>query len=201
MGNAMSENFKTYTNEHYYAPDGKFKMEVAREAYFEMMRYFQYPIPERFYTDDFWVKDFNIGNFVESGLAGIFWISSEEYNISGHEMFLLPNQSVPEHWHVGTEITGPKLEAWHVRNGEIYTYSEGVASADVENTIPSSHKECTVAKKVQRVKPGEVAILSGAGERHWMRAGAEGAIVTEYATHHDHEGLRFSHPDGKFFLD
>ena len=26
-----------------------------------------------------------------------------------------------------------------------------------------------------------------------------GAIVTEYASHHDHDGLRFSHPDGKFF--
>ena len=29
--------------------------------------------------------------------------------------------------------------------------------------------------------------------------GNEGAIVTEYATHHDHDGLRFSHPNGKFF--
>ena len=197
----MSEKFKTYTNEHYYTADGKFKMEVAREAYYEMMQYFHYPIPERFNTDDFWVKDFNIGNFAESGLAGIFWISNVEYNISGHEMFLLPNQSIPEHWHVGTEATGAKLEAWHVRNGEIYTYSEGPASAGVEERIPSSHRECTVAKKEQRVKPGEVATLSSAAEKHWMRAGAEGAIVTEYATHHDHDGLRFSHPDGKFFLD
>lgn len=197
----MSENFKTYPNEHFYTADGKFKMDVAREAYFEMMRYFHYPIPERFNTDDFWVKDFNIGNFKESGLAGIFWISDEAYNISGHEMFLLPNQAVPEHWHVGTAATGPKLEAWHVRCGEIYTYSEGPVSAGVDEKVPSSHQECTIAKNEQRVLPGEVSVLSGAGQRHWMRAGDEGAIVTEYATHHDHEGLRFSHPNGKFFLD
>jgi D-lyxose ketol-isomerase len=49
------------------------------------------------------------------------------------------------------------------------------------------------------VKPGEVGTLANPTERHWMRAGPEGAIVTEYASHHDHDGLRFSHPNGKFF--
>ena len=44
-----------------------------------------------------------------------------------------------------------------------------------------------------------VGTLASPSERHWMRAGPEGAIVTEYASHHDHDGLRFSHPDGKFF--
>jgi D-lyxose ketol-isomerase len=197
----MSQNFKTRTNQDYYTADGKFKMELAREAFYEMMRYFSYPIPDRLRGEDFWVKDFNIGRFSESGMAGIFWVSDEKYNISGHEIFLLPNQCIPEHYHVGTEATGPKLEAWHVRHGSIYTYAEGDPTPGVEARIPSTHKDCTLAKKEKRVLPGEIDILSNPNERHWMRARDEGAIVTEYATHHDHDGLRFSHPDGRFFLE
>jgi len=134
-----------------------------------------------------------------SAPAGIFWISSPEYNISGHEMFLLPNQCVPEHYHVATENTAPKLEAWHVRHGWVYIYSEGERTPGVEERIPSSHQDCTLAKNEVIAQPGEVVSLSNPTERHWMRAGPEGAIVTEYATHHDHDGLRFSHPNGKFF--
>ncbi|NDR56342.1 hypothetical protein [Aliiruegeria sabulilitoris] len=197
----MTRELKVYPNEHYYTEDGKFKMELAQEAYFDLMRYYDYAIPDRFQTEDFWVKDFNIGDFAFSGLAGIFWFSDPDYNLSGHEMFLLPNQAIPEHWHVGTEVTGPKLEAWHVRHGEIFTYAEGEPTEGADADIPPSHRGCTHALKRTRVGVGEVARLSAPAERHWMRAGPNGAIVTEYATHHDHNGLRFSHPDGKFFLD
>ena len=51
-----------------------------------------------------------------------------------------------------------------------------------------------VARTEKLLKPGEVAGLSKADEKHWMRSGPEGAIVTEYATYHDGKGLRFSHP-------
>jgi D-lyxose ketol-isomerase len=191
--------FKTYTNAAFYGPDGKFDTEAAKKAYYEMMEFYHYPIPERLRGGDFWAKDFNIGKFTESGMAGIFWITSPEYNISGHEMFLLPNQSVPEHYHVATLQTPAKLEAWHVRHGWVYVYSEGEPTSGVEERIPSSHRDCTRAKHESIVRPGEVALLANPTERHWMRAGPDGAIVTEYATHHDHDGLRFSHPRGKFF--
>ncbi|MDV7145398.1 hypothetical protein R3X27_22155 [Tropicimonas sp. TH_r6] len=148
----MTRELKVYPNAHYYTEDGTFKMELAREAYFDLMRYHDYAIPDRFQTEDFWVKDLNTGDFAFSGLAGIFWFSDPDYNLSGHEMFLLPNQAIPEHWHVGTDVTGPKFEAWHVRQGDIFTCLVGV---------------------------GEIARLSAPAEQHWMRAGPKGAIVTE----------------------
>jgi len=33
---------------------------------------------------------------------------------------------------------------------------------------------------------------------HWMYAGDEGAIVTEYATYHDGSALKFSNPNVSF---
>jgi len=193
--------FKTYKNEDFYTPDGKFNVKAAKQAYFEMMEFYHYPIPAKLQGEDFWAKDFNLGLFMESGMAGIFWITDPKYNISGHEMFLLPNQSVPEHYHVATKDSAPKLEAWHVRHGWVYIYSKGEPTPGVEARIPSTHRDCTFARHEIIVRPGEVARLSNPTERHWMRGGSDGAIVTEYATHHDHDGLRFSHPKGKFFTD
>ena len=64
--------YKSYKNGDFYTPDGKFITENAKNAYYEMMEFFNYPISERLRGEDFWAKDFNIGKFTESGLAGIF---------------------------------------------------------------------------------------------------------------------------------
>ena len=93
-----------------------------------------------------------------------------------------------------TADAGPKMEGWHVRHGWVYVYGEGTPTPGGEERIPSSHKECAVARTEKKLLPGDVASLTGAEQWHWMRAGDEGAIVTEYATYHDGNGLRFSHP-------
>jgi hypothetical protein len=46
--------------------------------------------------------------------------------------------------------------------------------------------------------PGDVAKLEVAESMHWMKGGPEGAIVTEYATYHDGDGLKFSNPNVAF---
>ena len=110
---------------------------------------------------------------------------------------LKEKQSIPEHRHLNTEGAGTKLEGWHVRHGSILTYGEDEnAKGDPAKILPS-HKDCLVAKTAVKVMPGEVAMLNGPEEWHWMKAGPQGAIVTEYGTPHDGEGIRFTHPDAK----
>jgi hypothetical protein len=188
---------KELRNEDFYK-DGKFDVAAAKEAYYDMMRRFGYPIYDRLRTDEFWTLDFGLGKFLEVGMAGIFWVNNKEHGYFGHEIYLLPGQMIPEHAHVKTDDAAPKLEAWQPRHGSISIYGEGTATPGVEERIPPSHKECAVARVEKILKPGEVAGLSKAGEKHWMRAGPEGAIVTEYATYHDGKGLRFSHPKVAF---
>ena len=185
---------KAYPNSHFYAADGKFDAAVAKEAYYEMMRHYSYPIVERLRGEEFWTLDFGIGIFTEVGMAGIFWINHLEHKYFGHEIYLLPGQMIPEHRHVKTELAGPKLEGWHVRHGWVYTYGEGDPTPGVDERISPSHKECSVARTETKLMPGETASLAGPEQWHYMRAGPEGAIVSEYATYHDGDGLRFSHP-------
>ena len=187
---------RKYKNEDFYK-DGKFNAEAAKQAYYEMMASFNYPIPDRLRGPDFWTLDFGLGKFTEVGMAGMFWVNNKKDNYFGHEIYLLPGQMIPEHKHVKTADAGPKMEAWHVRHGWINIYGEGEATPGVEERIPPSHKECCKARKEQKLMPGEVGMLAGPEQWHWMKAGPEGAIVTEYATYHDGAGLRFSHPNVK----
>ena len=197
-GDASLTQWKEYTNEDFYTADGTFDEAAAKKAYFEMMEYYGYPIPERLRGDEFWVADFGLGKFTEVGMAGVFWVNNEKDDYFGHEIFLLPGQIIPEHRHVETGDVRPKMEAWQVRHGWVYLYGEGEPTPGVAERIPPSHKEIAKARTEKKVMPGEVGELDGAAQWHWMKAGPNGAIVTEYASYHDNAALRFTHPDIQF---
>jgi len=188
-------SFTNRVNEDFYGADGAFDEVAAKKAYYAMMASCNYPIPDRLRSEDFWTLDFGLGAFTEVGMAGIFWVNNKEHNYMGHEIFLLPGQMIPEHWHVATADAGAKLEAWHVRHGGVTLFGEGEPSPGAEKSIPPSHRAIAKARTMQVVKPGEHGILAGPEQRHFMVAGPEGAIVSEYATYHDMAGLRFTHPD------
>jgi D-lyxose ketol-isomerase len=189
------KKLSTYGNDHFYKADGAFDEAAAKQAYYEMMECYRYPIVDRLKGEDFWTLDFGLGKFTEVGMAGIFWINNKDHDYLGHEIYLLPGQMIPEHWHVGTEEAHPKLEAWQVRHGWVHLYAEGTPTTGVEERIPPTHRKIAVARTETKVLPGEVGYLANPEEKHWMRAGPEGAIVTEYATYHDMNALRFSHPE------
>ena len=190
-------SLKKFKNEDFYGADGKFNPEAAKKAYYELMWFYNYPIVERLRTADFWAVDFGVGKFTEVGMGGIAWVNNQKDDYFGHEIYLLPNQMIPEHKHVKTADARPKMEAWQVRYGWAYLYGEGTPTPGVEARIPPSHKDCAVARVEKKVLPGEVAILAGPEQWHWMLAGPEGVIVTEYASYHDGKALRFTHPKAK----
>lgn len=194
----VSMAWKNSVNEDFYKADGTFDAEKAKQAYYDMMTYYNYPIVERLKGEEFWAIDFGLGKFTEVGMAGIFWVNNKEHNYFGHEIYLLAGQMIPEHWHMPTDDAGAKLEAWQLRYGGVTLYSEGEPTPGVSERIPASHRDIAVARTEMKLMPGEVGELAAAEQKHWMLGGKEGAIVTEYATYHDNNGLRFTHPDVKF---
>ncbi len=202
-----------------------FDPKAAKAAYFKMMERFNYPIPEVLRGDDFWVCDFLQGDFAKLGMGGVFWINQkgtygtvggekydgkfedEKFGYLGHEIFLLPGQMLPEHNHVGgPEGYGPKMEHWQVRYGEVQFFGEYKRAGD---EIPISEmpvkerpwgwgedwfRSKFVAKRT--AKSGQLYALVDPESWHFQRAGAEGAIVTEFATYHNH--VAFSKPGMAF---
>jgi D-lyxose ketol-isomerase len=188
---------KQYKNGDFYGADGKFDPAKAKAAYYELMEYHHFPVFPVLKTDELWVLDFGLGRFTEVGMGGVFYINNERDDYLLHDIWLLPGQMIPEHYHIKTDKVAAKMEAWLVRHGSAWFYSEGEPTPGVEDRIPPTHKGVCRAKHEELKKPGEVVKLEAAESRHWVKAGPEGAILTEVATYHSMDALRFSHPQIK----
>ena len=189
---------KYLKNSDFYGKDGKFNADHAKQAYFHMMKGFHYPIFERLKGKDMWVTDFGLGDFTRVGMGGIFWWNDKANGYFGHEIYLLPGQMIVEHAHEQAGDVKPKMEAWQVRHGMIFNFSVGEPTNPLPVELPQSQAKFITCQHCEIVKPGEVASLKQPGAKHFMLAGPEGTIVTEYATYHDNAALRFTNPGVKF---
>ena len=187
---------KTYQSTEFYDKDGKFLAEKAREAYFDMFRRFGYPISETL-KKSMWVNDFNLGDFANVGMGGIFWLNRQDFGYFGHEIYLLPGQMIPEHCHLPTDKGPAKMESWQPRRGMIYTFGEGEPTPEFTEKIPQSQRALVKSHHCKPLQLDEVGDLNRREAWHFMVAGPEGALVTEYGTFHDMAGLRFSNPKVK----
>ena len=191
----------TMTNKDFYN-NGEFDGAKGKQAYFDMMKRFGYPIMESFKGERLWAIDFGLGDFTNAGMGGVFWINEnhEKGGYLGHEIFLLPGQMIVEHAHVNWKTCPPKRESWLIRHGSVYSFSvqdkpKGFPKG-VE--VPKSQKEFLTCNSAILVPEGGVDTLNKGEAKHFIMAGPEGAIVTEFATFHDNEALRFSNPNVKF---
>ena len=186
----------SYKNEDFYK-GGTFQVEKAKAAYFAMMEKHGYPISENL-RSNMWATDFGLGDFTHVGMAGIFWVNEQEAGYFSHEIFLLPGQMIVEHAHESTAKGKAKMESWHVRNGGIYTFGEEGGPIPAGVTLPKSQEKFITVTKCYEMGPGDIRKLNRIGAKHFMMGGKSGAIVTEYGTFHDGDGLRFTNPSVKF---
>ncbi|MFA7173382.1 MAG: hypothetical protein WC340_08205 [Kiritimatiellia bacterium] len=205
--------------------EGKLDVPAVKRAYFDMLKKFNYPVPDILKTDEFWVADFVQGDVLKEGMGGIFWINesgtyaahgAKKYNgkfndikfgYLGHEIYLLPGQTLPEHCHIGgADGYGPKMEAWQVRYGEVTFFGEykGEGSEVALSELPEAKRPwgCGAAwmhSKFALTIPatsGKLYVQRDPEAWHGQKAGPEGAIVTEYGTYHNH--VMFSKPGMSF---
>jgi hypothetical protein len=185
-----------YKNEDFYK-DGKFQPEKARQAYIDMMEAHGYPVPASLRTN-MWATDFGLGDFVNAGMGGVFWVNFQDTGYFAHEIYLFPGQMIVEHAHESTPKGKAKMESWHVRHGSIYTLGEEGDPLPPSIKLPKSQEKFITVSKYYFMQPGDIRTLNRVGAKHFMMGGADGAIVSEYASFHDGDGLRFTNPNVKF---
>ena len=217
--------FPHFASPAFYKADGSFDQDVAKQAYFDMMRAYHYPVPEILKTDALWTADFMQSDFAKLGMGGIFWknvegvygnagakaykgeFKDQKFGYLGHEMYLLPGQMLPEHCHLADgdgKGFGPKMETWHIRHGSVEFFSEhkGDSGETLISDMPASERPWGYgqpwfkSKYVKKSGAGEIYSMSDAESWHFMRAGKDGAIVSEYATYHN--DVKFSKPGMQF---
>lgn len=188
----MKQSFtKTYTNADFYK-DGVFQQDVAKKAFYEMFAYYDVPVT-KFMEANAWYTDFGLGDFENCGMGGIFWVNDSINGYFSHAIYLLPGQMIPEHKHVKTAFPA-KMESWMVEKGWCYNFSEVGAPTPNAPALPSSQAATTISKFFVEQQVGDIVHLAdkGAETFHFLMAGPNGAIVSEWANYHDGAGLRFT---------
>ncbi len=181
-----------FNNADFYDTEGKFSEDAGKEAYIAVMKYHGYPIfPD--IKEKLWVSDYGTGRFTRLGLGANLFQNNEKDRYMLMDLFLLPNQMLPEHYHLATEKNPAKLEGWLVRHGVSYVYGEGEPTVPMKAIVPRCHMNGTVTVSHEVIlNPGEFTPLVRVGSRHWQFGGPKGAIITEVANVHDGDGVRHS---------
>lgn len=181
-----------FDNAMFYTADGTFNEEAAKDAVIKLMKYYHYPITEKTRAS-LWVSDYGTGRYAELGLACIGYANDLESGYMLQDLFLLPGQMLPEHWHEKIDQHPAKMEGWLVRNGK--SYIVGIGEDNLANfpeiKIPACHQNGTVT--VQHVVPAESGKFVPLKEQlthHWQFAGKEGAIISEVANGHINAAVR-----------
>ncbi len=189
----------TLDNATFYNAEGQFQEAAAKQAYLDLMSHFNYPVNDTI-RENLFVSDMGLGKFTEVGLGVVLLVNEKEGNYAALEIFLLPNQMIPEHWHVALEAEGvtAKRESWVVRYGTTFTYGVGEPTDPITVKIPEGQKEFVTVLQEKQLKPGESTGIAAALDKHWQQAGPEGCIMTEVATYHDGTAVRFTDPKIKF---
>ena len=64
--------------------------------------------------------------------------------------------------------------------------------------LPKSQEQFITVRKCAEVAAGDILTLNRVTAKHFMMGGPSGGIVSEYASFHDNDGLRFTNPGVKF---
>lgn len=183
-----------FDNADFYDASGTFKVDAAKDAYITLMKYHGYPVYKGM-KENLWASDYGTGQFTKLGLAARMWVNNEEHRYMLMDIFLLPNQMLPEHWHLKTEKNPAKLEGWLIRHGLSHVVGEGEPNLGPDVVIPKCHMNAAVTVEHEVIcGPGDFTPLNRETARHWQFAGPEGAIITEVANVHDDSGVRHSDP-------
>jgi len=182
-----------YVKSDFY-DNGVFNKKKAFQAYFDLMDRFGYPISPILRTDQFWTSDFAQDDFLNVGMGGVFWVNDTEHKYFAHEIYLLPGQMIVEHRHHKVPEGAAKMESWHVRHGMVYSFSDEEPTKNLPIKLPESQLKIKgiTAFHCQPLQLGEMAQLNRLEAPHFLVAGPEGAIVSEYASPHYGSGLDFT---------
>ncbi len=125
------------------------------------------------------VAEYELGCIEKVGLELVVYVNTER--CCAKELVLLPYQTCPEHRHPEVNGEEGKEETFRCRWGKVYLYVEGEETDERQIAPPEGMEEYFTCKKEIVLNPGEQYTIMP-NTLHWFRAGAEGAVVSEFST-------------------
>jgi len=186
----MARQSIQFRNSYFYDASGKFVPDRAKDAYIALMRFHGYPVYPAM-REQLWVTDYGTGQFAQLGLGARMWVNNERDLYMLMDVYLLPGQMLPEHWHEKPDQKPIKMEGWLIRYGLSHVVGEGEPNLGPDVVIPKCHENGTATVLHEVVaRPGDFVPLNRAGAHHWQLGGPRGVIMSEVANVHENSAVR-----------
>ena len=124
------------------------------------------------------VADFGLSDIYNEG--GQILTFFETGKIGAKVIALLPDQTLPEHWHPPVGDDPGKEEIVRSISGEVRFYIPGEGEIK-KGFIPKGKHNCYTMMNEVVLQPGDQIILEP-GTKHWFQAGPEGAVMYSFST-------------------
>jgi D-lyxose ketol-isomerase len=125
------------------------------------------------------IDDFGFGEPDRIGLQSLVYVSTSR--ICAKEIVLFPGQTCPEHRHPPFDDDPGKVETFRCRFGLAYVYVPGEPTATPACRPPRIELGVYTVWHEVVLRAGDQLSLE-ADTLHWLQAGAEGAIVSEFSS-------------------
>ncbi|HUV05227.1 MAG TPA: D-lyxose/D-mannose family sugar isomerase [Armatimonadota bacterium] len=125
------------------------------------------------------VADFGLDELERTGLQIVVYVNTSR--VCAKELVLFPYQTCPEHRHPPVAGEPGKEETFRCRWGKAYLYVPGSATPNPSAKPPAGDEAYYTVWHEVVLNPGEQYTLPP-DTLHWFKAGAEGAIVSEFST-------------------
>lgn len=125
------------------------------------------------------VAEYDLGCVEKIGLELVVYVNTER--CCAKELVLLPNQTCPEHRHPAIDGKPGKEETFRCRYGKVYLYVEGEPVEKMQTCPPEGEEQYFTCRHEIVLNPGEQYTIMP-NTLHWFKAGAEGAVVSEFST-------------------
>lgn len=144
------------------------------------------------------IASFGLPDYPRSGLQLLTYCNNERY--CAKELVLFPEQVCPEHRHPPFGSSIGKQETFRCRWGEVYLFvdDEGLtlnhdASGDPICEKPEGDEQWYQCDRYILLKPGEQYTIKP-NTLHWFKAGAMGAVISEFSSQSRDEYDVFTDP-------
>ncbi len=132
------------------------------------------------------VADFGLGDLWNTGLEILTYVNTER--VCAKELVLTPFQTCPEHRHPPFGNHPGKEETFRCRFGSVYLYVDGTETKNRGVEPPKG--TYTVFHEVKLTAGEQYTLFPNT--KHWFKAGAEGAVISEFSTSSFDEGDIFT---------
>jgi len=137
------------------------------------------------------IADFGLNDLEKIGLEIVVYVNTDK--VCSKELALFPWQTCPEHRHPPFGGRDGKEETFRCRKGTVYLYIEGDKNCEPKLNGLDDYAEFLQVSHEIILTSGEQYTLRP-NLKHWFRAGAEGAIVSEFSTPSTDENDIFTDP-------